>query len=102
MELKIAGLWLVADGIPVEIGKRLTQTGGVWKSSLQGCVRLLEILVESPPRVIAAWLPLMAPCASLQPLLLQTNNCRKGPWSDQRHVEIVEIYFHLHICMFTA
>lgn len=36
MELKIAGLWLAVDGILVEIGKRLTQTGGRWKSSWQG------------------------------------------------------------------
>lgn len=36
MELKINGVLLAADGILVAIGKRLTQTGGRWKSSLQG------------------------------------------------------------------
>lgn len=45
-------------------------------------VRLLEILVESPPRVIAAWL-LMATVQVYQPLLLQMNKCcHGGPGED--------------------
>lgn len=34
--LKINEVLLAVDGILVAIGKRLTQTGGRWKSSLQG------------------------------------------------------------------
>lgn len=43
-------------------------------------VRLLEILVESPPRVIAAWL-LMATAQVCRPndQLLYQN----GPWKDE-------------------
>lgn len=58
MWLKMAGYLLVVDGILVEIGKRLTQTGGRIEIVIAR-VRPLEILVESPPRVNAAWLLLI-------------------------------------------
>lgn len=53
---KIEACWMFAgrkDGILVEIGKRLTQTGWRSKSSLQG-FGFWKILVESPPRENAA------------------------------------------------
>lgn len=45
-------------------------------------VRLLEILVESPPRVNAAWGCSVATAQVCRPLLLQANNnncCHVGP-----------------------
>lgn len=58
MWFKMAVCLLAVDGILIEIGKRLTQTGGRIEIVIAR-VRLLEILVESPPRVNAAWLLLI-------------------------------------------
>lgn len=58
-------------------------------------VRLLEILVESPPRVIAAWLVRVPPLS--HPVLLQGTNCPDDPWEDKFHVEIIQICYLLRM-----
>lgn len=48
-------------------------------------VRLLEILVESPPRVNAAWLRRVPPANPLL-LPLQVNNCHNAPMRQMIHM----------------